>query len=66
MSDLKKTDISDMDFGGVVPSAAPLKHAASGDVFLGVFFPGGRLMLYTQLVRKRDSKCIRFKSPRRV
>lgn len=38
MSELKKTDISDMDFGGVVPSAAPLKHAASGDVFFGVFF----------------------------
>lgn len=38
MSELKKTDISDMDFGGVVPSAAPLKHAASGDVFGFCFF----------------------------
>lgn len=50
MSELKKTDISDMDILEESLRVQLLKHTASGDVFF--VFPGGRLMLYTQLVRK--------------
>lgn len=54
MSELKKTDISDMDILEESLRVQLLKHTASGDVVFFVFFvfPGGRLMLYTQLVRK--------------
>lgn len=54
MSELKKTDISDMDFGGVVPSAAPLKHAASGDVFWGFFSRRKVNVVHTACTQKRQ------------